>query len=230
MFNKVILAGNLTRDVELRYSGNSLAIGNTAIATNRKYKTSTGEQKEDIMFMDITFFGRSAEVANQYLKKGSKVLVEGRLIFDQWVDQNGQKRNKHSLTVETMQMLGNKADATNEDNNSTGANNYSQPNNAPQNSNHNNNSSYANGNNSYQNQNNSYQSQDNNYQNQDNGGYKASYQDNQQAPVQNQYSNNSNTNNQYSNNQNSQQQTSPQQRSQGNNLPVIDIDDDEIPF
>jgi single-strand DNA-binding protein len=229
MFNKVILAGNLTRDVELRYSGNSLAIGNTAIATNRKYKTSTGEQKEDIMFMDITFFGRSAEVANQYLKKGSKVLVEGRLIFDQWVDQNGQKRNKHSLTVETMQMLGNKADATNEDN-STSANNYSQPNNAPQNSNHNNNSSYANGNNSYQNQNNSYQSQDNNYQNQDNGGYKASYQDNQQAPVQNQYGNNSNTNNQYSNNQNSQQQTSPQQRSQGNNLPVIDIDDDEIPF
>ena len=62
------------------------------------------------MFVDITFFGRSAEVANQYLRKGSKILVEGRLQFEQWVDQNGQKRSKHSVIVETMQMLDSKGD------------------------------------------------------------------------------------------------------------------------
>ena len=61
-------------------------------------------------FTDITFFGRSAEVAKQYLHKGSKILVEGRLVFDQWVDQNGQKRSKHSVAVETMQMLDSKGD------------------------------------------------------------------------------------------------------------------------
>lgn len=63
------------------------------------------------MFIDITFFGRSAEVANQYLRKGSKILVEGRLQFEQWVDQNGGKRSKHSVAVETMQMLDSKGDS-----------------------------------------------------------------------------------------------------------------------
>lgn len=109
MFNKVILVGNLTRDIELRYSQSGMGIANTAIATSRKY-TSNGEKKEEVCFVDITFFGRSAEVANQYLRKGSKILVEGRLNFDQWVDQNGQKRSKHSVVVETMQMLDSKGD------------------------------------------------------------------------------------------------------------------------
>lgn len=105
MFNKVILVGNLTRDIELRYSQNGSAIGKTAIATSHKY-TSNGEKKEETCFIDITFFGRSAEVANQYLRKGSKILVEGRLQFEQWTDQqSGQKRSKHSVIVETMQML-----------------------------------------------------------------------------------------------------------------------------
>lgn len=105
MYNKVILVGNLTRDIELRYSQNGTAIGKTAIATTRKF-TLNGEKKEETCFVDITFFGRSAEVANQYLHKGSKILVEGRLSFEQWVDQtNGQKRSKHSVIVETMQML-----------------------------------------------------------------------------------------------------------------------------
>jgi len=107
MYNKVILVGNLTRDIELRYSQSGMAIASTAIATSRKF-TSNGEKKEEVCFVDITFFARSAEVANQYLKKGSKILVEGRLSFDQWVDQNGQKRSKHSVTVETMQMLDSK--------------------------------------------------------------------------------------------------------------------------
>ena len=115
MFNKVILVGNLTRDIELRYTQTGMAIANTAIATSRKY-TSNGEKKEEVCFVDITFFARSAEVANQYLRKGSKILVEGRLNFDQWVDQNGQKRSKHSVVVETMQMLDSKGD--NQSNNS----------------------------------------------------------------------------------------------------------------
>lgn len=110
MFNKVILVGNLTRDIELRYSQGGMAIANTAIATSRKF-TSNGEKKEEVCFVDITFFARSAEVANQYLRKGSKILVEGRLNFDQWVDQNGQKRSKHSVVVETMQMLDSKNEA-----------------------------------------------------------------------------------------------------------------------
>lgn len=121
MFNKVVLVGNLTRDIELRYAGSGTAIANTAIATSRKF-TQNGEKKEEVCFIDITFFGRSAEVANQYLRKGSKVLVEGRLNFDQWVDNNGQKRSKHSVIVETMQMLDSKSDSTSNDNN-----NYQQP-------------------------------------------------------------------------------------------------------
>jgi len=109
MFNKIILAGNLTRDIELKYTQAGSAIANTAIATSRKF-TSNGEKKEEVCFVDITFFGRSAEVANQYLHKGSKILVEGRLKLDQWTNQNGQKRSKHSVIVESMQMLGTKDD------------------------------------------------------------------------------------------------------------------------
>ena len=109
MYNKVILVGNLTRDIELRYSQSGMGIANTALATSRKF-TSNGEKKEEVCFVDITFFARSAEIANQYLRKGSKILVEGRLNFDQWVDQNGQKRSKHSVVVETMQMLDSKGD------------------------------------------------------------------------------------------------------------------------
>jgi len=109
MFNKIILVGNLTRDIELRYSQGGMGIAKTAIATSRKF-TSNGEKKEEVCFVDITFFGRSAEVANQYLRKGSKILVEGRLNFEQWVDQNGQKRSKHSVIAETMQMLDSKGD------------------------------------------------------------------------------------------------------------------------
>jgi len=131
MFNKIILVGNLTRDIELRYSQSGTGIANTAIATSRKF-TSNGEKKEEVCFVDITFFGRSAEVANQYLRKGSKILIEGRLNFDQWVDQNGQKRSKHSVVVETMQMLDSKGD--NQSSQSSGYNpqqgqqqNYQQP-------------------------------------------------------------------------------------------------------
>jgi single-strand DNA-binding protein len=110
MYNKVILVGNLTRDIEIRYTQSGTAIGKVGIATNRRFKNAQGEQQDETMFIDLTFFGRTAEIANQYLHKGSKVLVEGRLVLEQWNDQAGNKRSKHSVTVENMQMLGGRDD------------------------------------------------------------------------------------------------------------------------
>jgi len=109
-FNKVILIGNLTRDVELKYTPSGTAIAKFGLATNRTYKDSvTGENKQETMFIDITIFGRSAEVVNQYLSKGRKVLIEGRLVLDQWVDSTGQKRSKHSIVAERVQFMDSKA-------------------------------------------------------------------------------------------------------------------------
>ena len=105
MFNKIVLVGNLTKDIELRYTQGGAAIGSCGIAVTRKY-TLNGEKREETCFIDITFFGKQAEIANQYLNKGSKLLVEGRLKFDQWQDSNGQNRSKHSVAVEVMEMLG----------------------------------------------------------------------------------------------------------------------------
>ncbi len=123
MFNKIILVGNLTRDIEMRYAGSGTAIANTAIATSRKF-TKDGEKKEEVCFIDITFFGRSAEVCNQYLRKGSKILVEGRLKLDTWVDnQSGAKRSKHTVIVETMQMLDTKDNSQTNGNAPTNQNN-----------------------------------------------------------------------------------------------------------
>jgi len=113
MYNKIILVGNLTRDIEIKFSQAGMAIAKSAIATSRKFKSNNGEQKEEVCFVDITFFGRSAEIANQYLRKGSKILVEGRLILEQWTDQNGQKRSKHGVTVDVMQMLDNRGNTPN---------------------------------------------------------------------------------------------------------------------
>ena len=103
--NKAIIIGCLTRDIELRYTQSQMAIGKTAIAVTRKY-TLNGEKREETCFIDLTFFGKQAEIANQYLNKGSKLLIEGRLKFDQWTDNNGQNRSKHSIAVESMEMLG----------------------------------------------------------------------------------------------------------------------------
>ena len=105
MFNKVVLVGNLTRDIEMRYAQSGTAIGSTGIAVTRR-STVNGEKREETCFVDITFWGRTAEVANQYLSKGSKVLVEGRLKYEQWQDSNGQNRSKHTISVENMEMLG----------------------------------------------------------------------------------------------------------------------------
>ena len=105
MYNKIILAGNLTRDVEIKYTSGGMAIATIGLASNRKFKSQTGEQKEDVLFVDVTFFGRQAEIVNQYLRKGSRILVDGRLKLDQWTAQDGTKRSKHSVTAENMTML-----------------------------------------------------------------------------------------------------------------------------
>lgn len=111
MYNKVVVIGNLTRDVELKYLASNTAVAKSAIATSYKYKPANGEQKEETCFLDFDIFGRTAEVANQYLRKGSKVLLEGRLVLDTWTAKDGTNRSKHSLRVDTMKMLGSSSDS-----------------------------------------------------------------------------------------------------------------------
>ena len=108
MYNKSIMVGNLTKDVELKYTPGGLAIGKSSIASSYKYKGQDGAQKEEVCFLEFTMMGRQAEIANQYLRKGSKVLLEGRLVLEQWTDKDGNNRSKHSLRVEEMKMLDSK--------------------------------------------------------------------------------------------------------------------------
>ena len=105
-FNKVMLMGNLTRDVEIRHVSSDLAVGKFGIAVNRKFKTQSGEQREEVTFVDCEAWGRTAEVMAQYLNRGSPVFIEGRLKLDQWEDKNGGgKRSKHLVVVETFQFI-----------------------------------------------------------------------------------------------------------------------------
>ncbi|MBM3880127.1 MAG: single-stranded DNA-binding protein, partial [Verrucomicrobia bacterium] len=105
-FNKVILAGNLTRDPELRYTPKGTAIARLGLAVNRTYRTEAGEQKDEVTFIDIDAFGRQAEVIGQYLKKGRPVLIEGRLRLDQWEDKNThQKQSKLKVVLESFSFL-----------------------------------------------------------------------------------------------------------------------------
>ncbi len=106
-FNKVILVGNLTRDPELRYTPKCMAIAKIGIAVNRTWRTETGEQKEEVTFVDVDAFGKQAETLGQYMRKGSPILIEGRLRLDQWDDkQTGQKRSKLGVVAENFQFLG----------------------------------------------------------------------------------------------------------------------------
>ena len=105
MFAQATIIGNLTKDIELRYTASGMAIGNTAIASTHKFNAANGEKREETCFIDVTFMGKSAEIANQYLAKGSRIFIEGRLKFDRWTDNNGQNRSKHSVVVDKMIML-----------------------------------------------------------------------------------------------------------------------------
>jgi|ERR1035441_7744181 single-strand DNA-binding protein len=105
-FNRVILAGNLTRDPELRYTPKGVAIAKMGMAINRSWKTETGETKEEVTFVDVDAFGRQAEVIGQYMKKGRPLLVEGRLKLDQWEDKNThQKQSKLKVVLESFSFI-----------------------------------------------------------------------------------------------------------------------------
>jgi single-strand DNA-binding protein len=106
-FNKVILVGNLTRDPELRYTPKGTAIAKVGLAVNHRWKSEAGEMKEEVTFVDIEVWGRTAENLGQYLRKGSSMLVEGRLKLETWDDkQTNQKRSKMLVVGETVQFLG----------------------------------------------------------------------------------------------------------------------------
>ena len=114
MYNKVVLIGNLTKDIELKYLPSGSAVATSSVATSHKYKSASGEQKDEVCFLDFTIFGKTGEIANQYLKKGSKVLLEGRLKFEQWTAQDGSNRSRHILSVDTMKMLDSKDKSENQ--------------------------------------------------------------------------------------------------------------------
>lgn len=105
-FNKVILVGNLTRAPELRYTPNNQAVANLGLAVNRTYTTTDGERREEANFFRIVVWGRQAETCNQYLTKGSPILVEGRLQSRSWETEDGQKRSIVEVVAERVQFLG----------------------------------------------------------------------------------------------------------------------------
>ncbi|MCL4193049.1 MAG: single-stranded DNA-binding protein [Thermoguttaceae bacterium] len=105
-FNRVILVGNLTRDPELRYVPSGMAVTDIGLAVNDRRKNANGEWIEETTFVDVTLWGRTAEVAGEYLSKGSPVLIEGRLKLDTWEGSDGQKKSKLKVVGEKMQLLG----------------------------------------------------------------------------------------------------------------------------
>ena len=110
--NKVLLMGNLTRDPEVRYTPKGTAVAELGIAVNRVYSGENGEKREEVTFVDVTVWGRTAENVGEYLKKGRPVFIEGRLQLDSWEDkQSGQKRNKLKVVADNVQFLGSRGGA-----------------------------------------------------------------------------------------------------------------------
>lgn len=107
-FNKVVLVGNLTRDPQVKYISSGTAVAETGLAINRTWYDKDKNKKEEVTFVDVKFWGRQAEIAGEYLSKGSQILVEGRLTQESW-ESDGQKRSKIVVTCENMQMLGSKS-------------------------------------------------------------------------------------------------------------------------
>jgi single-strand DNA-binding protein len=103
-FNKVILLGNLTRDPEVRYTPNGIAVASFAIAVNRKYKQGD-ETKEEVSYIDIVVFGKQAESCGQYINKGDSVLIDGRLQQRRWETEDGQKRNKIEVVAQSVNFM-----------------------------------------------------------------------------------------------------------------------------
>src|ERR1700726_918120 len=110
--NRVLLIGNLTRDPEIRYTPKGTAVADIGLAVNRVFTGEDGEKREEVTFVDVVLWSRLAEIAEQYLKKGRPVFIEGRLQLDTWDDkQSGQKRSRLRVVAENMQMLGSRGDS-----------------------------------------------------------------------------------------------------------------------
>ena len=105
-FNKVILAGNLTRDPQLSHVPSNTAVCELSLAVNRKWRSQSGEMKEEVCFVDCRAYAKAAETINQYMTRGKPLLVEGRLKFDSWTNKEGQNRSKLYVIVETFQFIG----------------------------------------------------------------------------------------------------------------------------
>ena len=106
-FNKVILMGNLTRDPQLKYLPSQTAVAEFGLACNRKFRTQSGEDREEVTFVDCTAFAKQAELINQYFTKGKPIFIEGRLKYDSWDDkQGGGKRSKITVVIENFQFIG----------------------------------------------------------------------------------------------------------------------------
>ena len=103
--NKVLLIGNLTRDPEVRYTPKGIAVADIGLATNRTYRTDSGEEREEVCYVTVVVWGKQAEAAGKYLKKGRPVFVEGRLQFESW-EKNGEKRTTLKVVCERLQFLG----------------------------------------------------------------------------------------------------------------------------
>lgn len=105
-YNRVILAGNLTRDPQLSMLPSNTPVCDFGMAINRKWKSQSGEMRDSTCFVDLRIYGRRAEVINQYMSKGRPLMVEGRLQYDQWEGKDGVKRSKHIVVVENFEFLG----------------------------------------------------------------------------------------------------------------------------
>ena len=109
-FNKVILMGNLTRDHELRYTPNGQAVSDLRLAVNRRLNSPDGERRDEVTFVEVTAWGRQAEVINEYFSKGQPIFIEGRLKLDEWTAQDGQKRSKLRVILERFEFLASRSD------------------------------------------------------------------------------------------------------------------------
>lgn len=108
--NKVILVGNLTKDPDAKFLPSGQCVAQLRMATNRKFKASNGEMKEEVTYVGVEVWGKQAEACQEYIRKGSSILVEGRLKLNEWTTQDGQKRSMLNVAAERVQFLGGKRD------------------------------------------------------------------------------------------------------------------------
>ena len=119
--NKVILIGNLTKEVEIKQLTSGNIVGNMSLAVNRYFVRTDGTKDNEVCYIDLVVYGKSAELCKQWLFKGGKICVEGRLMYQQWQTQSGEKRSKHVVSVEKVEFLNSKNDNTTSGNKNTQA-------------------------------------------------------------------------------------------------------------